>query len=171
MSISNNVRPGTKIVPFLWYVDNAEEAARFYASVFPDSRVTSVAKLPPDPPSERSVTVVEFRLAGHWFVAMSAGKFEPFNHAISLNVNCEDQAEIDRLWKALSDGGKPEECGWVRDRYGVSWQIVPASLGEMMKDPDRNRVKRVRAALLKMKKIDIAALERAYKDARAPVDA
>ena len=171
MSISGKVRPGTKIVPFLWYVDNAEEAARFYTSLFPDSHVVSAANLPPDPPSGRSATVVEFTLAGHWFVAMSAGEYEPFNHAISLHVNCEDQAEIDRLWTALSDGGKAEECGWVKDRYGVSWQIMPASIGEMMKDSDHNRVKRVRAELLKMKKIDIATLERAYREAKSPVDA
>jgi predicted 3-demethylubiquinone-9 3-methyltransferase (glyoxalase superfamily) len=106
--------------------------------------------------------VVEFTLAGQPFIAMSAGPLDPFNHAISMMVNCADQAEIDRLWEALSEGGSVEQCGWLKDRYGVSWQIVPAEFGEMMKDEDKAKVRRVAEAMMKMVKFDIAGLRRAY---------
>ena len=153
-----------KITPFLWYADNAEEAARFYVSLLPDSRIDNVAILPADTPSgpEGSVQVVEFTLAGQKFMAMKAGPLDPFNHAISLMIECEDQAEVDRLWAALSDGGSVEACGWLKDRYGVSWQIVPKVFGEMMKDKDRAKVRRVAEAMLNMVKFDIAALKAAY---------
>ena len=154
-----------KITPFLWYATEAEEAANFYASIFPDSRVTRVTALPGESPSgpPGSVKVVEFELFGQPFTAMSAGPLDPFNHAISLAVTCEDQAEIDRYWDGLlAGGGIPEQCGWLRDRYGLCWQIVPAKFGEMMADPDRARAKRVADAMLKMVKFDIAALEAAY---------
>jgi predicted 3-demethylubiquinone-9 3-methyltransferase (glyoxalase superfamily)/predicted lactoylglutathione lyase len=152
-----------KIVPHLWFVDQAVEAANFYVSLFPDSHVDSVTMIPADTPSGRSGTipVVELTLAGQQFQAISAGPLDPFNHAISFIVNCTDQAEVDRLWEALSAGGTIEQCGWLRDRYGVSWQIVPAVLGEMMKDPDRNRARRVAEAMLGMKKIDIRGLQNA----------
>jgi predicted 3-demethylubiquinone-9 3-methyltransferase (glyoxalase superfamily) len=155
----------SKIVPFLWYADKAEEAAAFYVSLLPDSRVDSVTKMPADSPSgpAGSVQVVEFTLAGQPFMAMNAGPLDPFNHAISFLVNCADQAEIDRLWAALSEGGSTEQCGWLKDRYGVSWQIVPTVLGEMMKDPDRVRAKRVTEAMLGMIKIDIDGLRRAFE--------
>jgi predicted 3-demethylubiquinone-9 3-methyltransferase (glyoxalase superfamily) len=153
-----------KIVPHLWFIDQAVEAANFYVSLFPDSRVDSVTQLqaesPAGPPG--SVSVVEFTLAGQPFQAISAGPMDPFNHAISFIVNCADQAELDRYWEALSAGGTIEECGWLRDRYGMSWQIVPAALGKMMRDPDRNRARRVAEAMLKMKKLDIRGLEAAY---------
>jgi predicted 3-demethylubiquinone-9 3-methyltransferase (glyoxalase superfamily) len=154
-----------KIVPWLWYAEKAEEAAAFYVSLFPDSRVESVTSLPADSPSgpAGSVKVVEFTLAGQPFMAMSAGPLDPFNHAISFLVNCEDQAEVDRLWDALSEGGTIEQCGWLKDRYGVSWQIVPTVLGEMMKDPDRARAGRVAEAMLQMVKLDIAKLRQAYE--------
>src|SRR5215207_7356106 len=121
-----------KIVPCLWYTDNAEEAAAFYVSLMPDSRIDNVTTLPADTPSgpEGSVQVVAFTLAGQPFMAMKAGPLDPFNHAISFMVNCADQAEIDRLWAALSQGGTVEQCGWLKDRYGLSWQIVPTVLGE-----------------------------------------
>ena len=154
-----------KITPFLWYSKEAEEAARFYASIFPNSRVTRVTALPSESPSgpPGSVKVVEFELFGQPFMAMSAGPLDPFNHAISLMVTCDDQAEIDRYWDGLlAGGGTTEACGWLRDRYGLSWQIVPAGFGEMMSDPDRVRAKRVTDAMLKMVKFDIAALEAAY---------
>lgn len=157
-----------KITPFLWYAKEAEEAARFYTAIFPDSRITRVTALPSESPSgpPGSVKVVEFELFGQPFMAMSAGPLDPFNHAISLLVTCEDQAEIDRYWDGLlAGGGKPEECGWLRDRYGLAWQIVPAGFGEMMADPDRARAKRVTDAMLKMVKFDIAALEAAYTGA------
>jgi predicted 3-demethylubiquinone-9 3-methyltransferase (glyoxalase superfamily) len=154
-----------KIVPHLWFAKNAVEAAKYYVSLFPGSRVDSVTDLPAESPSgpAGSVQVVEFTLAGQQFMAINAGPLDPFNHAISFIVNCEDQAEIDRLWAALSEGGAVEACGWVRDRYGVSWQISPARLGSMMKDPDRKRARRVAEAFLRMKKIDLAELERAYR--------
>lgn len=153
-----------QITPHLWFADKAEEAARFYASIFPDSRVDRVTPIPADTPSgpAGSVVVVEFSLFGQGFMAISAGPLDPFNHAISFVVTCSDQAEIDRYWNALVDGGSPEQCGWLRDRYGVSWQIVPSALGEMMTDPDRVRAKRVMEALLKMVKLEIAKLKQAY---------
>ena len=164
MSSTQKVTASARIVPHLWFVDNAVEAANFYVSVFPDSRMDSVTPIPADTPSgpAGSVPVVEFTLAGQPFMAISAGPLDSFNHAISLMVNCEDQAEIDRLWDALSAGGAIEMCGWLKDRYGVSWQIVPAVLGEMMKDPDRARARAVTEAMLQMKKFDIARLEQAY---------
>ncbi|BDG01443.1 VOC family protein [Anaeromyxobacter oryzae] len=157
------VRP--KIVPHLWFAREAVEAANFYVSLFPGSRVDSVTPIPADTPSgpAGSVQVVEFTLAGQQFMAIAAGPLDPFNHAISFLVNCEDQAEVDRLWAALSDGGTIEQCGWLKDRYGVSWQIVPAALGELMRAGDRARSRRVMEAMLRMKKLDVAELEKAYR--------
>lgn len=156
-----------KITPFLWYSDQAEAAATFYASVFPDSRVRRVTALPSESPSgpRGSVKVVDFVLFGQPFLAMSAGPLDPFNHAVSFVVNCDDQAELDRYWNALLDGGTPEQCGWLKDRFGLSWQIVPTVLAEMMSDPDRAKAKRASDAMLKMVKIDIAALQAAYSGA------
>jgi predicted 3-demethylubiquinone-9 3-methyltransferase (glyoxalase superfamily) len=154
-----------KITPFIWYAKEAEEAATFYASIFPDSRVTRATPLPSESPSgpPGSVKVVEFVLCGQPFMAMTAGQKEPFNHAISFVVNADDQAELDRYWNALlKGGGSPEQCGWLKDRFGVSWQIVPTIFGEMMADPDRAKAKRVTDAMMKMVKFDIAALKKAY---------
>jgi predicted 3-demethylubiquinone-9 3-methyltransferase (glyoxalase superfamily) len=153
-----------KITPFLWYANEAEQAAKFYTSIFPDSRVKRVTALPSESPSgpPGSVKVVEFELFGQSFTAMSAGPLDPFNHAISFVVGCDDQAEVDRYWNALLEGGSPEQCGWLKDRYGVSWQIVPKVLFEMMSDPDRVKAKRASDAMLKMVKLDIAALQKAY---------
>jgi predicted 3-demethylubiquinone-9 3-methyltransferase (glyoxalase superfamily) len=153
-----------KITPFLWYAKEAEEAAAFYASLFPDSRVLRVVTMPSESPSgpPGSVKVVDFVLCGQAFTAMSAGPLDPFNHAISFVVNCDDQAEIDKYWNALlENGGTAEQCGWLRDRYGLSWQIVPKVLGEMMSEPDQAKAKRVTDAMLKMVKIDIAGLQAA----------
>ena len=153
-----------KITPFLWYSKEAEEAAEFYASVFPDSRVTRVTTMPSASPSgpPDSVKIVEFVLFGQPFVAMSAGPLDPFNHAISFVVNCSDQGEIDRYWNALVRGGAAERCGWLKDRFGLSWQIVPTVLDEMMAAPDRAKAKRASDAMMKMVKIDIGALQAAY---------
>jgi len=153
-----------KITPFLWYAKEAEEAARFYATVFPDSRVTHVTTMPGESPSgpPGSVKIVEFLLFGQAFTAMSAGPLDPFNHAVSFVVSCESQAEIDRYWTALLEGGTAEQCGWLKDRYGLSWQIVPAALGEMMAGADKAGAKRATEAMLKMVKLDIAALKAAY---------
>jgi predicted 3-demethylubiquinone-9 3-methyltransferase (glyoxalase superfamily) len=155
----------SKITPFLWYSKEAEEAAAFYAATFADSRVTRVTSMPSESPSgpPGSVKVVEFILFGQPFVAMSAGPLDPFNHAVSFVVNCDDQAELDRYWNALlANGGSAEQCGWLKDRFGLSWQIVPTVLGEMMADRDRAKAKRAADAMLKMVKLDIAALEAAY---------
>ncbi len=153
-----------KITPFLWYAKEAEEAAAFYASLFPDSRVVRVVTMPSESPSgpPGSVKLVDFVLCGQSFTAMSAGPLDPFNHAVSFVVNCDDQAEIDKYWNALLDnGGTAEQCGWLRDRYGVSWQILPKVLAEMMNEPDRAKAKRVTDAMLQMVKIDIAGLQAA----------
>lgn len=154
-----------KITPSLWYVKEAEQAAAFYTSIFPGSRVTRVTALPSESPGgpAGTVKVVEFELFGQRFMAISAGPLDAFNHAISFMVNCTDQAEIDRYWNALLEGGSAEQCGWLKDRYGVSWQIVPSVLGEMLADRDRARAKRACDAMLKMVKLDIAALKRAYE--------
>jgi predicted 3-demethylubiquinone-9 3-methyltransferase (glyoxalase superfamily) len=153
-----------KITPFLWYAKEAEEAAAFYASVFPDSRVGRVTTLANESPSgpPGSVKVVEFVLFGQPFIAMSAGPLDPFNHAVSFVVSCDNQAELDRCWNALLDGGTAEQCGWLRDRFGLSWQIVPRVLGEMMASPDRAKAKRASDAMMKMVKFDIAALQAAF---------
>jgi predicted 3-demethylubiquinone-9 3-methyltransferase (glyoxalase superfamily) len=155
----------SKIVPHLWYTDKAEEAAAFYSSVLRDSKVDSVTALPVDSPGgpAGSVKVVEFTLMGQPFMAISAGPLDAFNHSISFMVQCDDQAEIDRLWATLSEGGKVEQCGWLKDRYGLCWQIVPTVLGEMMKDANRARAKRVAEAMLKMVKFDIDGLKKAYE--------
>jgi predicted 3-demethylubiquinone-9 3-methyltransferase (glyoxalase superfamily) len=159
-------RTKPKIVPHLWYTKDAEEAARFYASVFPDSRVDLVTSLPAESPSgpAGSVAIVEFTLFGQPFVAFSAGPHHEFNDAVSFMVVCDSQAEIDRYWDAiLQNGGKPQACGWIIDRFGLRWQIAPAALGEMMKDPDRAKAKRAADEMLKQVKFDIAALKRAYE--------
>jgi predicted 3-demethylubiquinone-9 3-methyltransferase (glyoxalase superfamily) len=155
-----------KITPFFWYSTEAEEAARFYTSIFPDSRIKRVTVMQSESPSgpPGSVKVVDFELFGQSFAAMSAGPHDPFNHAVSFTVNCADQAEVDRYWNAiLEGGGTPEACGWIKDRFGLSWQITPTILTEMMADPDKAKSKRVSDAMLKMVKIDIAALKAAYE--------
>ena len=153
-----------KIVTHLWYPEKAEEAAAFYVSLIPNSSVDKVTPLPVDTPSgpAGSVQVVDFTLGGQRFQAINAGPLDPFNHSISLIINCDTQEEIDRLWDQLSEGGELEECGWLKDRYGVSWQIVPSVMDDMMQDQDQARVKRVCEAMLQMKKLDIAGLQAAY---------
>src|SRR5690606_33170331 len=132
-------------------------------SIFPDSRIDATMTIPAETPSGPVGTVeqVEFTLAGQQFIALAAGELDPFNHAISFLVRCEDQAEVDRYWEALLDGGEAERCGWLRDRHGVSWQIVPRQLDELMADPDREKAARVVSAMLGMVKLDVAGLERA----------
>lgn len=155
-----------KIYPHLWYAVGAEEAATFYASVFPDSRVDRVSALMSESPSgpPGSVKVVDFTLLGQRFQAMTAGQHHDFNDAISLVVECADQRELDRYWNAiLENGGRPAACGWIIDRWGVRWQIVPRMLIELMGEQDPERSKRVTDAMLEMVKLDIAALERAAR--------
>jgi predicted 3-demethylubiquinone-9 3-methyltransferase (glyoxalase superfamily) len=158
------LKRSSKIFPHFWYTKEAEEAAAFYASIFPDSRVDRVTPLRSDSPSgpAGTVNVVDFTLFGQSFQAISAGPLDPFNHAISMVVACDDQQELDRYWEALLQGGTAEKCGWLRDKYGVSWQIVPAVMDEMMADKEPARSKRVTDAMLKMVKLDIAKLRAAY---------
>ncbi|MBF5009727.1 VOC family protein [Burkholderia pseudomultivorans] len=151
--------PIQKITPFLWYSTEAEEAATFYASIFPDSRVVRVTSVQ----GTGGTKVVEFELFGQPFFAMGHERAESFNHAISLLVNCADQAELDRYWSALLDnGGTADGCGWLRDRFGVSWQIVPDDLIPMMADRDPVKAGRVAAAMMQMTKFDVTALRAAY---------
>ena len=154
-----------KITPFLWYAKEAEEAAKFYTSIFPNSRVVRVTAMPSESPSgpPGSVKIVEFVLFGQNFTAMTAGPLDPFNHAVSFVVHCEDQAEIDKYWNALLEGGSAEQCGWLKDRFGLSWQIVPALLAKLIADPDTAKAKRASDAMMKMVKIDIAALKAAHE--------
>lgn len=155
-----------RIYPFLWYAKDADQAAAFYASIFPDSRVEGVWAMPTGSPSgpPGSVKVVNFVLFGQRFQAMTAGPHHDFNDAISLVVECENQATLDRYWDALlQGGGKPQAWGWLNDRYGVRWQIVPAQMNDWIADPDQVRGKRVADAMLKMVKLDIATLEKAHR--------
>jgi len=158
-------RRDAKIFPHFWFVKEAEEAARFYATIFPDSRVNRVFPIPIDTPSgpAGSVKIVDFTLFGQRFQAMSAGPLDPFNHAISMVVVCDDQAELDRYWAGLLQGGVEEQCGWLRDRYGVSWQIVPSILDDMIADTDHQRSRRVMEVMMNMVKLDIAKLKAAYE--------
>jgi len=157
---------GAKIFPFLWYAKDAEEAAKFYASVFPDSRVDRVTSMQSESPSgpPGSVKVVDFTLLGQRFQAMTAGPHHDFNDAISMVVLCDDQAELDKYWDALIEGGGQEQaCGWLNDKYGLRWQIIPARMVDMMADKDPARSKRVTDVMLQMVKLDIAKLEAAYR--------
>lgn len=153
----------TTITPCLWFDGQAEEAARFYVSLFPDSHIDHVAKAPADYPSGKrgDVLAVDFTLMGRKFNGLNGGPHFKFNEAISFVIPCDNQAEVDRYWKALSAVPEAEQCGWVKDRYGLSWQIVPTMLYRLLDDPDRAKAGRVMEAMLKMKKLDIAALERA----------
>jgi predicted 3-demethylubiquinone-9 3-methyltransferase (glyoxalase superfamily) len=154
---------GPKITPFLWFDTQAEEAARFYVSLFPDSKVLGIARYREGGMGPvGSVMTVDFQLAGQRFVALNGGPIYKFTEAVSFVVNCKDQKEIDRFWAKLGAGGRDIECGWLKDRYGLSWQVVPTALWKMVTDKDPARSARVMQALLKMKKLDLAALEAAY---------
>ena len=159
-----------KITPFLWFNDKAEEAVNFYVSIFKNSKFGSIARYG-EAGAEVSgrlkgtVMTVTFLLDGQEFVALNGGPHFTFTEAISLVVNCETQREVDELWEKLSEGGAKKQCGWLKDKYGLSWQIVPSVLGKLMQDKDAERTNRVMKAMLQMKKIDISLLERAYKNA------
>jgi predicted 3-demethylubiquinone-9 3-methyltransferase (glyoxalase superfamily) len=157
-----------KISPFLWFINQAEEAARFYTAIFPDSRVDRVVKTTVDTPGAKigQVLLVDFTLAGQKYQALNGGPHDQFNDAISLVAHCQDQAEVDRLWDALTkDGGKPVACGWLKDKFGVSWQITPTVLIEMLAGSDGAKAKRAMEAMMGMVKLDIAQLQRAYDGA------
>lgn len=160
-----------KIVPCLWFDGNAEEAANFYASVLPDSRVTGVHRSPADYPAgkEGDALTVEFTVAGQNFVGLNAGPNFKFTEAVSFQIMTDDQAENDRLTDALSAVPEAEQCSWVKDKFGLSWQIVPRVLTKYLADSDHAKAKRVMEAMMTMKRIDIAAIERAY--AGEPADA
>jgi predicted 3-demethylubiquinone-9 3-methyltransferase (glyoxalase superfamily) len=155
-----------EITPFLWFDDNAEEAMNFYTSIFPDSTVLDMTRYgEAGPGTPGTVMSGTFRLRGQEFMALNGGPEFTFTEAISFFVGCETQDEVDELWEKLSEGGEEQQCGWIKDRYGLSWQIVPTRLGELLSDPDPARSQRVMAAMLKMGKIDIEGLQRAYDQA------
>jgi predicted 3-demethylubiquinone-9 3-methyltransferase (glyoxalase superfamily) len=153
----------SKIFPFLWFDYQAEEAVMFYTSIFKNSKIGSVSRYGDAGPGPKgSVMVMEFELDGQKFTALNGGPIFKFTPAISFFVNCESQDEVDHYWEALSEEGEKGQCGWLTDKYGLSWQIVPTALGQLMGDPDPEKAGRVTEAMLKMTKIDIAELQRAY---------
>ena len=161
----NTLPPRQKVIPCLWFDKEAEEAAEFYVSLLPDSRIHAVTRAPGDYPSGKSgdVLIVEFTLAGSRYTALNGGPMFKFNEAISLQIDCEDQAEADRLTEALSAVPESEQCGWVKDRYGLSWQIVTYALPRLLADPDPAVVRRVFEAMMNMKRLNVAELERAAR--------
>jgi len=157
-----------QIMPCLWFENQAEEAARFYTSLFKNSKITSITHYPPSPSAASgrpagSVMTVNFELNGQEFMGLNGGPEFKFTEAISLTVRCKDQKEIDEFWDNLSRGGTPSVCGWLKDKYGLSWQIVPESMDKMIQDKDPEKSERVMAALMKMKQLDFKALEDAYE--------
>ena len=156
-----------KISPFLWFDDQAEAAARFYVSVFNNSKLGSIARYgDAGPGTKGAVMTVAFELDGQRFTALNGGPLFKFTEAVSFLVDCADQAEVDRLWDQLSEGGETSQCGWLKDRYGLSWQIVPTELMTLIGDPDPVKAKRVTEAMLRMTKIDLAALRQAHSGER-----
>jgi len=153
-----------KITPFLWFDHQAEQAANFYVGIFKNSRIVNITRYgEAGPGPEGSVMIVAFRLEGQEFIALNGGPEFTFSPAISFVANCETQEEVDTLWMKLSEGGEKVECGWLKDKYGVSWQIVPTIVGELMNDPDPEKSQRVMKAILQMDKFDIKTLMRAYE--------
>ena len=153
-----------KIAPFLWFNNNAEEAANFYTSIFKNSKIVNIARWGDAGPGPKgTVMSATFELEGQEFMALNGGPQFTFSPAISFFVKCETQQEVDELWEKLSAGGKKERCGWLKDKFGVSWQIVPTVLGKMLHDKDAERSKRVMNAMLQMDKLDIKGLQRAYE--------
>jgi predicted 3-demethylubiquinone-9 3-methyltransferase (glyoxalase superfamily) len=157
-----------KITPFLWFDGRAEEAANFYASTFKNSKLGTVRRYGEAGPGPKgSAMSVEFQLDGHYFIALNGGPHFTFTPAISFFVNCETQEEVDAFWEKLSAGGRPSQCGWLQDKFGVSWQVVPVALGRLLGDPDPQKSNRVMQAMLRMTKIEIAGLQQAYDNANA----
>jgi predicted 3-demethylubiquinone-9 3-methyltransferase (glyoxalase superfamily) len=155
-----------KITPYLWFIDRAEEAMLFYTSIFKNAKVGEVSRYGEGGPGEPGkVMSVTFELEGQQFMALNGGPHFSFTPAISLFVNCETQAEVDELWDKLIEGGEPSQCGWLTDKFGLSWQIIPEALGEMLNDKDHEKSQRVMQAMMKMVKIDVPTLERAYAGA------
>ena len=153
-----------KISPFIWFADGAQEAADFYVSVFPDTKIKNTVQMPDAPGPKGSVYTVSMSIAGENFTLLNGGPLENYDKitgAISFVVNCDSQEEIDKYWDALADGGKPGPCGWITDKFGVVWQIVPTRLAELLSDSDPAKVKRVTQCFMKMSKFDISELEKA----------
>jgi predicted 3-demethylubiquinone-9 3-methyltransferase (glyoxalase superfamily) len=154
-----------KITPFLWYDNNAEEAVNLYISVFKNSKITNIARYGDAGPGPKgSVMTIAFQLEGQDFIALNGGPMFKFTEAISLSVDCKTQQEVDELWEKLSAGGQPGQCGWLKDRFGLSWQIVPSALVEMLQDKNAEKSNRVMQAMMQMRKIDIARLRQAYEN-------
>jgi predicted 3-demethylubiquinone-9 3-methyltransferase (glyoxalase superfamily) len=152
-----------KITPFLWFDSKAEEAANFYVSIFKNSKILSISRYGEAGPGPKgTVMVVRFQLDGQEFLALNGGPQFTFSPAVSLVANCETQAEVDDLWEKLSAGGKKQNCGWLTDKYGLSWQVVPTLVGDLMQDKDAEKTKRVMQAIMQMNKLEIAGLKRAY---------
>ena len=159
----------SRITPCLWFDTEGEEAARFYTSVFPNSRIVDVARYGEAGPREAgTVMAVKFELDGQEFVALNGGPEFTFDEAISFQIDCADQDEVDRYWTTLSEGGEEGPCGWLKDRFGLSWQVVPARLIELLSDPDEAKAQRAMAAMLELRKIDIAGIEEAAAGAGMP---
>jgi predicted 3-demethylubiquinone-9 3-methyltransferase (glyoxalase superfamily) len=157
------------IVPNLWFDTEAEQAADFYVSVFPDSRIISTAHYPEGAPGPTgTVMTVEFEMNGQRFVGINGGPQFPFTEAVSFQITCETQEEVDRYWEVLTEGGEESMCGWLKDRYGLSWQVVPAGMDEVFADPDPEKAQRAMQAMLSMRKLDLAALQ-AAADGTVPV--
>jgi predicted 3-demethylubiquinone-9 3-methyltransferase (glyoxalase superfamily) len=153
-----------KITPFLWDDNNAEEAINLYLSIFKNSKITKVARYGDAGPGPKgSVMTIGFQLEGQDFIALNGGPIFKFTEAISLSVDCKTQQEVDELWEKLSAGGQPGQCGWLKDKFGLSWQIVPSALVEMLQDKDAEKSKRVMQAMMRMNKLDIAGLKRAHE--------
>ena len=152
-----------KITPFLWFDGKAEEAANFYTSIFQNSKILNISRYSEEGPGPAGTAMtVTFQLNGQEFTALNGGPMFKFTEAISFFVRCETQEEIDQLWERLSEGGEEEQCGWLKDKYGLSWQIIPVALMEMLQDKDPEKSKRVMEAMLQMQKIDIKTLRQAY---------
>jgi len=153
-----------KITPFLWFDNNAEEAAQFYTSIFKNSKILQTSRYGEDGPGPKgTVMTIRFELNGQEFIALNGGPHFKFNEAVSFVVNCETQQEVDEYWKKLTAGGKEVQCGWLTDKYGLSWQITPTILGQLIADKDPEKARRVMQAMMKMVKIDIEALKKAYQ--------
>lgn len=156
----------SKISPFLWFDNNAEEAAKFYTSIFKNSKIVNTSYYGDNMPLPKgTVLTVAFELEGQPFTALNGGPVFKFTEAISFMISCETQAEVDEFWNKLTEGGQPSQCGWLKDKFGLSWQVVPTILGKLMSDPNPKKAGAVAQAFMKMTKFDIAALEKAYNEA------
>lgn len=152
-----------KITPYLWFDNQVEEAVNFYTAIFKDSKILSMSRLPAEAPGKKGpVVTATFQIEGQVFMALNGGPQFKFTEAVSFFVDCKTQEEVDYYWNRLLEGGEAQMCGWLKDKYGLSWQIVPEKLGQLLGDPDPEKARRVMEAMLKMVKIDIASLQQAY---------